>query len=76
MLERINGNEQISKYWSKMLLGSPQYNYELVHDGEAISGVRRKQSVLKEAREKSDSLIMAYIEWGYGLIKENLMMAF
>ena len=41
-----------------------------------ISGVRRKQSVLKEAREKSDSLIMAYIEWGYGLIKENLMMAF
>lgn len=38
MLERINGNEQISKYWSKMLLGSPQYNYELVHDGEAYIG--------------------------------------
>ena len=44
--------------------------------GKLISGVRRRQSVLKEVREKSDLLIMAYIEWEYGLIKENLMMAF
>lgn len=44
MLERINGNEQISKYWSKMLLGSPQYNYELVHDGEAYIG-RQTQTI-------------------------------
>lgn len=44
MLERINGNEQISKYWSKMLLGSPQYNYELVRDGEAYIG-RQMQTI-------------------------------
>ena len=47
MLERINGNEQISKYWSKMLLGSPQYNYELVHDGEAYIGRQTKTICFK-----------------------------
>lgn len=44
MLERINGNEQISKYWSKMVSGSPQYNYELVRDGEAYIG-RQTQTI-------------------------------
>ncbi|MDH6304304.1 alpha-N-arabinofuranosidase [Parabacteroides sp. PF5-5] len=38
MLERINGNEQISKYWSKLTSGSPQYKYELRRDGQAYIG--------------------------------------
>ncbi len=44
MLERINGNEQISKYWSKMTTGAPQYKYELVRDGKAYVG-RQNQSI-------------------------------
>ncbi len=38
MLNRINGNEQISKYWSQITNGNPQYKYELVRDGNAYMG--------------------------------------
>jgi alpha-L-arabinofuranosidase len=44
MLDRINGNEQISKYWSKLISGSPQYKYELVRDGKAYIG-RQTQTI-------------------------------
>lgn len=44
MLDRINGNEQISKFWSKLTQGSPQYDYKLVRDGKAYMG-RQTQSV-------------------------------
>ena len=38
MLDRLNGREQISKYWSKLTSGSPQYRYELLRDGQAYIG--------------------------------------
>jgi hypothetical protein len=38
MLERINGNEQISKFWSKRTEGHPQYDYQLIRDGQAYMG--------------------------------------
>ncbi|MDR1156520.1 MAG: hypothetical protein LBL04_17590 [Bacteroidales bacterium] len=38
MLERINGNEQISKFWSKLTNGNPQYDYRLIRDGQAYMG--------------------------------------
>lgn len=38
MLDRINGNEQITKYWSKSVAGNPTYIYELVRDGQAYMG--------------------------------------
>jgi uncharacterized protein YbjQ (UPF0145 family) len=38
MLERINGNEQISKFWSKRTDGNPQYDYKLIRDGQAYMG--------------------------------------
>lgn len=44
MLERINGNEQISKYWSKLVGGNPRYAYELVRNGEAYIG-RQTQTI-------------------------------
>ncbi len=44
MLERINGNEQISKYWSKLVSGNPRYHYELNRDGEAYIG-RQNQTI-------------------------------
>lgn len=44
MLERINGNEQISKYWSKLVAGNPRYAYELVRNGEAYVG-RQTQTI-------------------------------
>ncbi len=44
MLERINGNEQISKYWSKLTAGTPQYKYELIRDGKAYVG-RQTQTI-------------------------------
>lgn len=47
MLERINGNEQISKYWSKQVNGNPSYRYELVRDGQAYIG-RQTQMVCFE----------------------------
>lgn len=38
MMERINGNEQISKFWSKLTVGNPQYDYKLIRDGKAYMG--------------------------------------
>ncbi|MDR1762655.1 MAG: hypothetical protein LBR64_01685 [Dysgonamonadaceae bacterium] len=38
MLERINGNEQISKYWTKLTAGNPQFKYTLERDGQAYMG--------------------------------------
>lgn len=38
MLERLNGNEQISRYWAKGVSGSPIFRYELVRDGKAYMG--------------------------------------
>lgn len=38
MLERINGPEQISKFWSKYIVGSPEWKYSLVRDGQAYMG--------------------------------------
>ncbi|MDR2145148.1 MAG: hypothetical protein LBE91_01635 [Tannerella sp.] len=38
MLERINGNEQISKFWSKNISGGPQYRYTLERNGDAYMG--------------------------------------
>lgn len=47
MWERINGNEQISKYWSKQVDGKPSYRYELIRDGKAYIG-RQTQVVYFE----------------------------
>lgn len=44
MLERLNGNEQISKFWSKSVSGTPRYKYELVRNGEAYIG-RQTQAI-------------------------------
>lgn len=44
MLERVNGNEQISKFWSKLTNGTPQYNYSLIRDGKAYMG-RQTQAI-------------------------------
>lgn len=44
MLERINGNEQISRFWDKMISGTPRYKYELVRDGNAYIG-RQTQTI-------------------------------
>lgn len=44
MLDRINGNEQISKFWSKLTHGNPQYDYKLIRDGKAYMG-RQTQSI-------------------------------
>jgi len=38
MLDRVNGNEQISKFWNKLTSGSPQYRYTLERDGKAYMG--------------------------------------
>ena len=38
MLERVTGNEQISKYWNKQQAGDASYKYELVRDGNAYMG--------------------------------------
>lgn len=48
MLERLNGNEQISKYWSKSVTGNPTYRYELVRDGKAYIG-RQTQTICFES---------------------------
>lgn len=48
MLERINGNEQISKFWSKLTTGSPRYDYRLVRDGKAYMG-RQTQAITFES---------------------------
>lgn len=44
MQERINGKEQISKFWNKMVSGTPGYAYELVRDGNAYLG-RQTQTI-------------------------------
>lgn len=44
MLERINGNEQISKFWSKLTGGTVTYDYKLVRDGQAYMG-RQTQAI-------------------------------
>lgn len=38
MLERINGKEQISKFWDKWTQGNPAYSYELLRNGQAYIG--------------------------------------
>ena len=38
LLERVNGNEQISKFWNKRISGSPQYRFTLERNGEAYMG--------------------------------------
>lgn len=38
MLERINGPEQVSKFWSKRVVGSPEWKYTLLRDGQAYMG--------------------------------------
>lgn len=45
MLDRINGKEQISKFWNKSVSGNPEYYYELVRDGNAYSG-RQTQTIV------------------------------
>lgn len=47
MLERLDGKEQISKYWSKAVMGNPEYRYELVRDGKAYIG-RQTQTICFE----------------------------
>lgn len=44
MMERVNGNEQISKFWSKLTNGNPQYDYKLIRDGNAYMG-RQTQGI-------------------------------
>ena len=44
MLERVNGKEQISKFWSKLTNGNAQYDYKLIRDGKAYMG-RQTQSI-------------------------------
>ena len=38
MMRRINGKEQVSKFWSKSIKGSAEYDYKLVRDGKAYMG--------------------------------------
>ena len=38
MLERLNGKEQVSKFWSKNIKGNAEYCYTLVRDGKAYMG--------------------------------------
>lgn len=38
MMERINGPEQISKFWSKLTTGTPECKYTLERDGNAYIG--------------------------------------
>ena len=38
MLQRLNGNEQVSKFWSKNVKGDAKYDYKLVRDGKAYMG--------------------------------------
>ncbi len=38
MLERVNGNEQISKFWNKLVSGSPQFRYTLERNYKAYMG--------------------------------------
>lgn len=38
ILERINGNEQISKFWNKQVTGDPQYRYTLERNYKAYMG--------------------------------------
>ena len=38
MLQRLNGNEQVSKFWSKSVKGNAKYDYKLVRDGNAYMG--------------------------------------
>ena len=38
MLDRVNGNEQISKFWNKRISGNPQYRYTLERNGDAYMG--------------------------------------
>ena len=38
LMERVNGNEQISKFWNKRVLGSPQYRFTLEREGDAYMG--------------------------------------
>ena len=35
MLQRLNGNEQVSKFWSKSVKGNAKYDYKLVRSGKA-----------------------------------------
>jgi len=44
MLDRIDGDEQVTKYWSKMITGTPSFKYTLVRDGKAWMG-RQTQRV-------------------------------
>lgn len=48
MLDRINGNEQISKYWSKSVVGIPQYSYGLVRDEQAYIGRQTQQMTFQD----------------------------
>ena len=38
MLERLNGKEQVSKFWSKSVKGNAEYSYTLIRDGKAYMG--------------------------------------
>ena len=38
MLERVNGKEQISKFWNKLVAGNPQYAYTLERNYDAYMG--------------------------------------
>ena len=38
MLERVNGHEQISKFWNKLVSGHPQYRYTLERNYDAYMG--------------------------------------
>ena len=44
MMRRINGNEQVSKFWAKSVNGNAEYDYKLVRDGKAYMG-RQTQRV-------------------------------
>lgn len=48
MLGRLNGREQISRFWSKSVSGQPVYRYELVRDGKAYMG-RQTQRMMFES---------------------------
>jgi hypothetical protein len=65
MLERVNGNEQISKFWEKAVSGTPQYKYELVRDGKAYIG-RQTQTVSFDGGLGEVGLV------NYGLYKSGI----
>jgi len=67
MLDRVNGNEQISKFWNKLTSGSPQYRYTLERNYDAYMG--RQTQVLTFLSGSGDVGIT-----NHGLYKQGIRL--